>query len=80
MSNKSLLSIERKNVQELFEKNDSLFLIPDYQRPYAWTEEECTVLWEDLSSFALPENGVFDPKLESIILTGQSFTSFSPKM
>ncbi|MBQ7561320.1 MAG: DUF262 domain-containing protein [Synergistaceae bacterium] len=64
MSNKSLLSIERKNVQELFEKNDSLFLIPDYQRPYAWTEEECTVLWEDLSSFALPENGVFDPKLE----------------
>ena len=64
MSNESLLNIERKKVQKLFEGNDSLFLVPDYQRPYAWTEDECTALWEDLFSFALPDNGKFDTNKE----------------
>lgn len=32
------------------------FLIPDYQRPYAWGEEECATLWDDLYSFAIPDN------------------------
>ena len=32
------------------------FLIPDYQRPYAWGEDECATLWEDLFYFAFPDN------------------------
>ena len=32
------------------------FLIPDYQRPYAWSENECQTLWDDLFSFSFPEN------------------------
>src|SRR5699024_7129079 len=31
------------------------FLIPDYQRPYAWTEDECITLWEDLLNFTIPD-------------------------
>ncbi len=58
MSEKSLLTIERKNVLQLFESNSSLFLVPDYQRPYAWTENECSVLWEDFLSFALPSDNI----------------------
>ncbi len=30
------------------------FLIPDYQRPYAWGEDECATLWDDLFAFAIP--------------------------
>lgn len=32
------------------------FLIPDYQRPYAWEDNECQTLWDDIFSFAFPEN------------------------
>ena len=31
-------------------------MIPDYQRPYAWSIIECQTLWEDTFSFAIPEN------------------------
>lgn len=31
------------------------FVIPDYQRPYAWGEEECQTLWDDVMSFVLPD-------------------------
>ncbi len=27
------------------------FVIPNFQRPYSWGEEECGQLWEDISSF-----------------------------
>lgn len=30
------------------------FLIPDYQWPYAWGEDECATLWDDLFAFAFP--------------------------
>lgn len=32
------------------------FLIPDYQRPYAWEEKECQTLWEDIFAFAFPDD------------------------
>ena len=31
----------------LFQDKKATFLIPDYQRPYAWGEDECKVLWEE---------------------------------
>ena len=52
------LSIEQKKIRELFE-GSTKFLIPDYQRPYAWDIDECLALWEDVNSFAFPE-GDFD--------------------
>ena len=47
-----LTSVEQKKIFELLKSNDSLFLIPDYQRPYAWGEDECSALWNDILEFA----------------------------
>ena len=30
---------------------DFIFNIPDYQRPYSWTENEAITLWDDLVEF-----------------------------
>ena len=52
----SKLNVDQQSVNDLFRNKKSDFLIPDYQRPYAWTEEECQTLWDDLFSFAFPDN------------------------
>lgn len=49
------LQVSRKTVKELFENEKSVFLIPEYQRPYSWTKEQCSTLWEDLFAFAIPD-------------------------
>ena len=54
----SKLSVDQKNIITLFGDKNSNFVIPDYQRPYAWTEEECQTLWEDIFEFAFP-NGQY---------------------
>ena len=41
------LNIEQKKVKSLFQESKYNFLIPDYQRPYAWGEMECKTLWDD---------------------------------
>jgi uncharacterized protein with ParB-like and HNH nuclease domain len=52
----SKLNVDHKTIKTLFEDKKSDFLIPDYQRPYAWTDEQCQTLWDDLFSFAIPDN------------------------
>lgn len=52
----SKLSIDQKRIQDLLSDKKSDFLIPDYQRPYAWTEDECDTLWDDLFGFCFPNN------------------------
>lgn len=52
----SKLNIDQKSVRSLFSEKKSDFLIPDYQRPYAWGEKECQTLWDDLFLFAFPDN------------------------
>lgn len=52
----SKLNIDQKTVKGLFQDAKSNFLIPDYQRPYAWGMEECKTLWEDLFSFSFPND------------------------
>lgn len=54
----SKLSVDQRNIKSLFQDRKSDFLIPDYQRPYAWNEEKCETLWEDLFSFAFPNNNI----------------------
>lgn len=51
-----MLVVEQKTLFELFGNNKTDFLIPDYQRPYAWGLEECQTLWNDLVLFAIPDN------------------------
>ncbi len=52
----SKLNVDQQTVHDLFRNKKSDFLIPDYQRPYAWAETECQTLWDDLFTFAFPEN------------------------
>lgn len=53
----SKLNIDQKSILSLFSDKKSDFLIPDYQRPYAWSDKECQRLWDDIFEFAIPENG-----------------------
>ena len=52
----SKLNIDQKTILLLLTDKHSDFLIPDYQRPYAWGEDECSTLWDDLFSFAFPND------------------------
>lgn len=54
----SKLNIDQTSILNLFSDKRSDFLIPDYQRPYAWTDDECATLWEDLLDFAIPEENI----------------------
>lgn len=62
----SKLSIDQKTIWSLFQDKKSDFIIPDYQRPYAWTETQCQTLWDDLFEFAFPwqNKDNFDPNEE----------------
>lgn len=52
----SKLNIDQKSIRDLLTDRKADFLIPDYQRPYAWGEDECATLWDDLFSFAFPND------------------------
>lgn len=52
----SKLIVDQKSIATLFSNKKADFLIPDYQRPYAWEDTECQTLWEDIFNFAFPDN------------------------
>lgn len=66
----SKLNVDQKNIMNLFQNEKADFLIPDYQRPYAWGEKECETLWSDIFSFAFPDNNYlnFNPKKDEYFL------------
>lgn len=51
----SKLNVDQKTIEDLFQNKKADFLIPDYQRPYAWGETECRTLWDDIFTFAIPD-------------------------
>ena len=52
----SKLNVDQRTIFDLFSDRKSDFLIPDYQRPYAWGDKECQTLWDDIFMFAFPDN------------------------
>ena len=47
------ISIDKKNIKQFFEESrQKPFLIPEYQRPYEWGDDQITTLFDDLKSFA----------------------------
>lgn len=52
----SNLNVDQKTVRVLFTEKKASFLIPDYQRPYAWDIEQCQTLWDDIFNFSFPDN------------------------
>lgn len=43
------LSAEQKNLKSIF-MNDYIYIVPPYQRPYSWTQEQCLQLFNDIVS------------------------------
>ena len=62
-------------IKELFEKS---FIIPEYQRPYSWTVNQCETLWDDLYEFIFPDGNAdnFDENSEYYL---GSIVTFSNK-
>jgi uncharacterized protein with ParB-like and HNH nuclease domain len=52
----SKLNVDQKTIYDLLAGKKSDFLIPDYQRPYAWDEDQCQTLWDDIFAFSFPNN------------------------
>lgn len=52
----SKLNVDQKAIIDLLSDKKADFLIPDYQRPYAWNEEQCQTLWDDIFLFSFPDN------------------------
>lgn len=52
----SKLNVDQKIIFDLLSDKKADFLIPDYQRPYAWDEEQCQTLWDDIFLFSFPDN------------------------
>ena len=61
----SKLNIDQKSIRELLTEKHADFLIPDYQRSYAWGEDECATLWDDLFAFAFTDDDCDKFKRES---------------
>lgn len=53
------ISVNKQNVLELLSTGRSKpFVIPEYQRPYAWTDEQIETLFEDIWDFATTIGGL----------------------
>lgn len=50
------LKVDKKTIIDLFSHKDAYYLVPAYQRPYAWDETHCETIWNDLREFTLPHN------------------------
>lgn len=78
----SKLNIDQKTVKGLFQDCKSEFLTPDYQRPYAWGDDECKTLWEDLFSFSFPndDSDQFNDSDEYFLGPIVTFKNYDKKM
>lgn len=78
----SKLNVDQKNISQLFSDKKADFLIPDYQRPYAWEEDKCKTLWDDVFTFAFPDNDCdkFDENEEYYLGPIVTFKNESGKM
>lgn len=44
------LSAEQKNIELMFCSTTEQYIVPEYQRPYSWTFDQCFDLFRDLKS------------------------------
>lgn len=65
------IDVNKQNVVDLLKSaKDHPFVIPEYQRPYAWGDDEINTLFDDLWNFSIerdPENGPQTYFLGSIV-------------
>lgn len=57
-ASKTSISVSKQSVKELLSSGkDKPFVIPEYQRPYSWSIDEASVLFEDLWNFTVAKGG-----------------------
>lgn len=65
------IDVDRQNVQDLLKSGQKIpFLIPEYQRPYSWGDDEIITLFDDLWEFSIDHtqpNGAKSYFLGSIV-------------
>lgn len=58
MDTQTAISVSKQSVEQLLSAGkETPFVIPEYQRPYAWTEEEVETLFEDIWEFTETKGG-----------------------
>ncbi len=58
MAGQTVISVNKVKVEDLLKSGAThKFVIPEYQRPYSWTEEQVSTLFEDITEFALSTGG-----------------------
>lgn len=77
----SKLNVDQKSIFDLLSDKKSDFLIPDYQRPYAWDDQQCQTLWDDLFLFSFPNNNcdAFDDNEEYFLGSIVTFKNHNGK-
>lgn len=71
----SAFTAEQIDVKHVF-NNDYRFVMPSYQRPYAWSEDETAELLQDLLGAMKDESGVSPYFLGSVVLVNKSGTCY----
>lgn len=77
----SKLNVDQKTINDLLSDKKADFLIPDYQRPYAWNEEQCQTLWDDMFLFSFPDNNyeAFDENEEYFLGSIVTYKNYNCK-
>jgi hypothetical protein len=44
------LRAEKKSIQQLFDSGETIYVIPEFQRPYSWSKDTCYQLFLDITS------------------------------
>lgn len=58
MAGQTVISVNKVKVEDLLKGGTThKFVIPEYQRPYSWTEEQVTTLFEDITEFSINVGG-----------------------
>ena len=80
MSSTNSFTPESVTIKNLFCNSDSLYMIPNYQRPYSWTDDQVEKMWEDLweafQNEKEDENSSEDYFLGSIIVSKSKNSDF----
>ncbi|STP96945.1 Uncharacterized conserved protein [Enterococcus faecalis] len=51
------IEVNKQSVKQFLETGKiKKFVIPEYQRPYAWTDEQIQVLFDDLAEYTAKDN------------------------
>lgn len=51
------IAVNKQSVKQFLETGKSKkFVVPEYQRPYAWSDEQIQVLFDDLAEYTVYDN------------------------